>query len=171
MPHRWRCQIAMRATKLTKVLCRSSSKPLRISQHCRVSIMPLVRQSSAFKPTNHPCPIYELWAFSFPPENLPKSPKWDPQNEFPGMTWTEGFCGNATETLNFSEFPGPSRFRISGSPFSAFWGLREGSGKGSGEQFSEGFLQGVHPKCPKHMRCGAGGCCQVNGWDITLFFR
>ena len=33
-----------------------------------------------------------------------------------------GFCGNSTEILKFLEFPGPSRFRSLGSPFSAFWG-------------------------------------------------
>ena len=70
----------------------------------------------------HPCPTYQLWPFSFPPKNLPKSPKWGPQNEFPGITRTKGFFGNSTDTLNFPEFPGPSRFRILGSPFSAFWG-------------------------------------------------
>ena len=52
----------------------------------------------------------------------PKTPKWGPQNEFPGIPRTEAFCGNSTENLNFPEFPGPSRIRILGSPFSAFWG-------------------------------------------------
>ena len=68
----------------------------------------------------NPCPTYQLWPFSFPPENPPKWPKWGPQNEFPGITRTRAFCGNSAETLNFLEYPGPSRFRILGSPFSAF---------------------------------------------------
>ena len=36
----------------------------------------------------HPCPTYQLWQFSFPSENLPKTPKWAPE-------------------INFLEFPGP----------------------------------------------------------------
>ena len=58
----------------------------------------------------------------FPQKIPPNRQKWGPQNEFPGITRTKGFCGNSTETLTFPEFPGPSRFRILGSPFSAFWG-------------------------------------------------
>ena len=69
-----------------------------------------------------PLPKYQLWPFSFPQKIPPKTPKWVPQNEFPGIPRTEGFCGNATENPNFPEFPGPSQFRILGSPFSAFWG-------------------------------------------------
>ena len=57
-----------------------------------------------------------------PPKIPPNRQEWGPQNEFPGVTRTKGFCGNSTETLIFQEFPGPSRFRILGSPFSAFWG-------------------------------------------------
>ena len=70
----------------------------------------------------HPCPTYQLWPFSFPLENPPKSPRWGPQTEFPGIPQTKGFCGNSLDTLNFQESPGLSRFRILGFPFSAFWG-------------------------------------------------
>ena len=42
----------------------------------------------------------------FPQKIPPKRWKWGPQNEFPGVTRTEGFCGNSTEKL---EFPGISR--------------------------------------------------------------
>ena len=69
-------------------------------------------------PFCRPCPTYQLWPFSFPPENPPKTLNMGSRR----ITRTEGFCGNSTENLNFPEFPGPSRFRILGSPFSAFWG-------------------------------------------------
>ena len=48
--------------------------------------------------------------------------KWGPQNEFPRIPRTKTFSGNCTETLIFPEFPGSSRFRIFGAPFSASWG-------------------------------------------------
>ena len=85
----------------------------------------LLETSFPLKPTRRHLqrsPTYQLWPFSFPPENPPKSPKWGPQNEFSGITRTKGFCGNSTETLDFPEFPGPSQFRTLGSPFSAFRG-------------------------------------------------
>ena len=71
---------------------------------------------------NSPLPNISTLAILISPEHPPKTPKWGPQNEFPRIPRTEGFCGNSAETPNFSEFPGPSRFRILRSPFSAFWG-------------------------------------------------
>ena len=58
----------------------------------------------------------------FPQKIPPKSPKWDPQNEFPGIPRIGVFCGNSPQTLNFPEFPGHPDFSTLGSPFSAFWG-------------------------------------------------
>ena len=72
----------------------------------------------------------------FPPKIPPNRQKWGPQNEFPRITRTKGFCGNSTEILNFPEFPGPSRFRILGSPFSAFWGGNEVDMLGSADELS-----------------------------------
>ena len=67
----------------------------------------------------HPCPTHQLWPFSFPPENPPKSPKWGPQNEFPGISRIKGFRGNSTETLNCPAHPD---FGFWGAQFSAFGG-------------------------------------------------
>ena len=55
-----------------------------------------------------PLPNISTLAILISPENPPKSPKWGPQNEFPGVTQTKGFCGNSTATWiswNFSARP------------------------------------------------------------------
>ena len=93
-------------------------------------VLPTVDQNRKKRPTvdaekityTSPLPNISTLAILISPRKSPKTPKWGPQNEFPGITRTKGFCGTSTETLNFPEFPGPSRFRIFGSPFSTFWG-------------------------------------------------
>ena len=46
-----------------------------------------------------------------PRKSPPKSPKWGPQNEFPGIPRIRVFCGNSPQTLNFPA-----------TPISALWG-------------------------------------------------
>ena len=72
---------------------------------------------------------------SFPPEKPPKTPTWRPQTQFPGITQTEGFCGNSTESLDFPEFPGPSRFRDFGVPIFSVLGGNEVDMLGSAEKY------------------------------------
>ena len=53
--------------------------------------------------------------------NPPKSPKWGPQNEFPGIIRTKSLCGNSAETRisrNFLAHP-DFGFRV---PIFRFWG-------------------------------------------------
>ena len=57
----------------------------------------------------HPCPTYQLCYFghSHLPQKIPPNrQKWGPQNEFPGITRTEGCCGNSYRN---PEVPGISR--------------------------------------------------------------
>ena len=76
-------------------------------------------QCPVFSQTPHPCPTYQL--SHFPQKFPPKSPKWGPQNEFPGIPQTKGFCGNSTETLISRNFPAHPDLGF-WVPISAFWG-------------------------------------------------
>ena len=87
------------------------SRPLEIPPSISVKVRYFSFRQDTKKGFHHLTP--KLWAFSFSPrKSPPKSPKWDPKKEFPGITRTKGFCGNSTANLDFPEFPGPSRFRI-----------------------------------------------------------
>ena len=62
-----------------------------------------------------PLPNISTLATLLSPDNPPKSQKWGPQNEFPGNTWTKGFCGISAETLTWNfGFWGPHFQRFGG---------------------------------------------------------
>ena len=54
--------------------------------------------ATPYKGQQSPLPNISTLAILISPENPPKTPKWGPQNEFPGIPRIEGFCGNSTET-------------------------------------------------------------------------
>ena len=99
-------------------------------------------------PSWNPCPTYQLGPFSFPPENPPKSPKWGPQNEFPGIT------RNSRVSVEILQKPWISRnFPISrpipisdfGVPIFSVLGGNEVDMLGSADPFHR-VLQGAPPR-------------------------
>ena len=117
----------------------------------------------------HLCPTYQLWPFSFPPENFPPNQKLGPQTEFPGIPWTGVFSGNSTEHLIFRNFLAHPGFSSLGPPFSALLGEIMLICWGNAE-IKCGFCQ-CHEMGPKVGKKWVSGCKSGRKWvkQTTLY--